>query len=147
MDHDMPAYGLWSLVVINSLVFIFFAFSFFRPRTGRDWRTFGAFTAFIVALFVESFDAALGKNLSATLCRHGGNGACSPPLGSDTTAHEADLNDRVLRWVRLHLRRQICTAFRSLMRSSLENESRDSNDHRVCASLNSNLPIASRWHK
>lgn len=36
-------YGLWSLVVINSLVFIIFAFSFFKPATKRDWRTFGGF--------------------------------------------------------------------------------------------------------
>jgi protein-S-isoprenylcysteine O-methyltransferase Ste14 len=51
----MPAYGLWTLVVINSAVFIIFAFSFFKPRTGRDWRSFGAFSAFIVALFTEMY--------------------------------------------------------------------------------------------
>ena len=43
---DEPAYGLWSLVVINSLVFIIFAFSFSKPRTARDWRSFSAFSAF-----------------------------------------------------------------------------------------------------
>ncbi len=32
-----------------------FAFSFFKPQTARDWRTFGAFGAFIVALFVEMY--------------------------------------------------------------------------------------------
>jgi len=53
--HETPAYGLWSLVVINSAVFIFFALSFFRPRTARDWRTFGTFSAFLVALFVEMY--------------------------------------------------------------------------------------------
>jgi protein-S-isoprenylcysteine O-methyltransferase Ste14 len=52
---DAPAYGLWSLVVINSLVFIIFAFSFTKPRTRRDWRSFSAFSAFIVALFVEMY--------------------------------------------------------------------------------------------
>jgi protein-S-isoprenylcysteine O-methyltransferase Ste14 len=52
---DEPAYGLWSLVVINSLVFIIFAFSFSKPRTPRDWRSFSAFSAFIVALFVEMY--------------------------------------------------------------------------------------------
>lgn len=52
---DQSAYGLWSLVIINSLVFIIFAFSFFRPNTKRDWRSFGAFAAFIVALFVEMY--------------------------------------------------------------------------------------------
>ena len=54
MNND-PAYGLWSLVVINSLVFIIFAFSFSKPRTARDWRSFSAFSAFIVALFVEMY--------------------------------------------------------------------------------------------
>ena len=53
--HDGPAYGLWSLVIINSLVFIIFAFSFYRPKTKRDWRSFGAFSAFIVALFTEMY--------------------------------------------------------------------------------------------
>jgi protein-S-isoprenylcysteine O-methyltransferase Ste14 len=52
---DTPAYGLWGLVIINSLVFIIFAFSFTRPRTRRDWRSFGAFAAFIVALFTEMY--------------------------------------------------------------------------------------------
>ena len=54
-DSDLPAYGLWPLVVINAAVFILFAFSFFRPHTGRDWRSFGAFSAFIVALFAEMY--------------------------------------------------------------------------------------------
>lgn len=52
---DEPAYGLWSLVVINSLIFIIFAFSFTKPRTTRDWRSFSAFAAFIIALFVEMY--------------------------------------------------------------------------------------------
>jgi len=50
-----PAYGLWSLVIINSLVFIIFAFSFAKPKTSRDWRSLGAFSAFIVALFTEMY--------------------------------------------------------------------------------------------
>lgn len=49
------AYGLWSLVLINSALFIFFAFSFFKPRSRRDWRTLGLFSAFIVALFTEMY--------------------------------------------------------------------------------------------
>lgn len=55
MTSAAPAYGLWSLVVINSLVFIIFAFSFSKPKTRRDWRSFGAFSAFIVALFAEMY--------------------------------------------------------------------------------------------
>ncbi|MGE0160826.1 MAG: isoprenylcysteine carboxylmethyltransferase family protein [Gemmatimonadales bacterium] len=51
----MPAYGLWTLVVLNSAIFIGFAFSFFRPATQRDWRSFGAFSAFLVALFTEMY--------------------------------------------------------------------------------------------
>ena len=53
--EQAPAYGLWSLVIINSAIFIIFAFSFTRPRTQRDWRSFSAFSAFIVALFVEMY--------------------------------------------------------------------------------------------
>ncbi|MDE2118835.1 MAG: isoprenylcysteine carboxylmethyltransferase family protein [Betaproteobacteria bacterium] len=41
--------------VINSAVFIIFAFSFTKPETPRDWRSFGAFSAFIVALFAEMY--------------------------------------------------------------------------------------------
>lgn len=52
---DAPAYGLWSLVVLNSLIFIIFAFSFSKPKTSRDWRSFGAFSAFVIALFTEMY--------------------------------------------------------------------------------------------
>lgn len=55
MHDDGPAYGLWSLVFINSAIFIFFAFSFFKPQTKRDWRSFSAFSAFLVALFTEMY--------------------------------------------------------------------------------------------
>ncbi len=55
MTSEEPAYGLWALVVINSAVFILFAYSFFKPRAGRDWRSFGAFSAFVVALFTEMY--------------------------------------------------------------------------------------------
>ena len=50
-----PAYGLWTLVALNSLVFLIFAFSFARPGNARDWRSFGAFSAFLVALFTEMY--------------------------------------------------------------------------------------------
>lgn len=55
MNHSESAYGLWSLVIINSLVFIIFAFSFAKPQSKRDWRSFSAFSAFIVALFTEMY--------------------------------------------------------------------------------------------
>lgn len=55
MHDGGSAYGLWSLVILNSAIFIIFAFSFFKPETKRDWRSFGAFSAFIVALFVEMY--------------------------------------------------------------------------------------------
>lgn len=55
MNADMSAYGLWSLVIVNSVVFIFFAYSFFKPSTPRDWRSFSAFSAFLVALFAEMY--------------------------------------------------------------------------------------------
>ena len=53
--ENMPSYGLWGLAFINAAVFIFFALSFAKPASSRDWRTFGAFSAFIVALFAEMY--------------------------------------------------------------------------------------------
>lgn len=55
MTETMPAYGLWSLVLINSVIFIMFAYTFFKPQTARDWRSFSAFSAFLVALFTEMY--------------------------------------------------------------------------------------------
>ena len=55
MTETAPAYGLWFLVIVNSAIFILFAYSFFKPKTKRDWRTFGAFSAFLVALFTEMY--------------------------------------------------------------------------------------------
>jgi protein-S-isoprenylcysteine O-methyltransferase Ste14 len=55
MSSNPPSYGLWTLVAINSAIFLIFAFSFTKPRTARDWRSFSAFSAFVVALFVEMY--------------------------------------------------------------------------------------------
>lgn len=56
MSHEtMSAYGLWTLVAINSAVFIIFAYSFTKPRSARDWRSFSGFSAFIVAMFTEMY--------------------------------------------------------------------------------------------
>ena len=52
-------YGLWLLVVVNTAVILIFAASFFHPRSGRDWRAFGLFSAFVVALFTEMYGAPL----------------------------------------------------------------------------------------
>ncbi len=54
MDSN-STYGVWWLVLVNSLFFVVFALSFTRPKTARDWRSLGAFSAFIVALFAEMY--------------------------------------------------------------------------------------------
>lgn len=55
MTEPISQYGLWSLVFVNSAIFIMFAFSFSKPKTFRDWRSFGAFSGFLVALFAEMY--------------------------------------------------------------------------------------------
>lgn len=52
---ETQAYNLWPLVIINSAVFIIFAFSFNKPKSPRDWRSLGMFSAFIIALFTEMY--------------------------------------------------------------------------------------------
>lgn len=92
MSASVPAYGLWSLVVINSAVFLIFAFSFTKPRTARDWRSFGAFSAFIIALFTEMYGFPLTIYLLS-----GWLGRRYPQL--DLLSHDAGhLWDTLLGW-------------------------------------------------
>lgn len=82
MNSDIPAYGLWFLAGVNAAVFILFAFSFFKPKTARDWRSLGAFSAFIIALFVEMYGFPLTLYLLA-----GWAGSRFPAL--DPLSHDA----------------------------------------------------------
>ena len=49
------AYGLWPIVLINIGLFIGFLYSFSKPNTKIEWRSFGLLSSFIVALFVEMY--------------------------------------------------------------------------------------------
>ena len=49
------AYGMWPVVVFNVLLFLFFVVGFVDPKKRFEWRSMGAFVAFIVALFTEMY--------------------------------------------------------------------------------------------
>jgi len=49
------AYGLWSLVIVNAGLFVFFILSFLTPTKKREWRSMSVTIAFFVALFTEMY--------------------------------------------------------------------------------------------
>ena len=49
------AYGFWSLVVVNVVLFAFFILSFLTPVKKREWRSMSVTIAFFVALFTEMY--------------------------------------------------------------------------------------------
>jgi len=58
-DMELYAYGMWPVVAIHVAIFIFFALSFLKPKKRWEWRSMGAFSAFVVALFTEMYGVPL----------------------------------------------------------------------------------------
>ncbi len=54
-EIESYAYGMWVFVVVNAGIIIFFALSFLKPKKRWEWRSMGAFSAFVVALFTEMY--------------------------------------------------------------------------------------------
>jgi len=46
-DLGNYAYGMWTVVAFNVILFLFFVLSFIKPKTNIEWRSMGAFAAFM----------------------------------------------------------------------------------------------------
>ena len=54
--EDIPyGYGFWLLVLFNAGFFVIFTLGFLMPLRRREWRSFGVYSAFVVALFTEMY--------------------------------------------------------------------------------------------
>lgn len=49
------AYGLWGMALLNITLFAGFLYSFAKPSSKVEWRSFGLFSSFLIALFVEMY--------------------------------------------------------------------------------------------
>ncbi len=52
---ESHAYGMWPVAAISAGIFIFFTLSYLKPKKRWEWRSMGAFSAFVVALFTEMY--------------------------------------------------------------------------------------------
>ena len=48
-------YGLWTLVAFHIGIFALFGLGLLQPTSRREWRSMGAFMAFVVALYTEMY--------------------------------------------------------------------------------------------
>ena len=53
--ENVSHYGQWGFVLIILTVFIWFIFSFLKPKKKIEWRNSGIFGAFLIALYAEMY--------------------------------------------------------------------------------------------
>ncbi|MBI4283730.1 MAG: isoprenylcysteine carboxylmethyltransferase family protein [Chloroflexi bacterium] len=70
IDIESYAYGMWPVVAINVVIFLFFVLSFLKPKKRWEWRSMGMFSAFIIALFSEMYGLPLTIYLLTSILGH-----------------------------------------------------------------------------
>ncbi len=89
-------YNHWGIAIAISIVFLWLTYKVFNPKNKTDWKSYGAFSAFIIALFAEMYGFPLtiylllswfGNKIPELNLTHGGGHLWETLIGNQGDPH------------------------------------------------------------